>query len=205
MIRSGISRSARHIGAVVGASIDYLCERRCVVSVACPRCGSTQITSNKPGYSGCSGCLFALLLGPLGLLLGLSGSRMIDITCLKCGKQWRPGAAGPIAVVVRCLVLIGAVVGLIVYFSGQTPPRNAPNNYRPPTPAPEPATRADVSPRPLEKEPATKEKPVNRLTQENYSRVEDEITRSSEYWDRPARRQPRPRPGKGRSLRPRWL
>jgi len=60
-------------------------------SIKCPQCGSTQITGTKKGYSGGKAVGGALLLGPLGLLVGLHGSKKIMITCLNCGHQWKPG------------------------------------------------------------------------------------------------------------------
>ena len=45
-------------------------------NIKCPRCGSEQISANKKGWS---------------LTTGLIGSNKIIITCLKCGKQFRPG------------------------------------------------------------------------------------------------------------------
>jgi hypothetical protein len=44
--------------------------------VCCPRCGSTQISANKRGWN---------------LTSGMIGSNSIVITCLKCGKQFKPG------------------------------------------------------------------------------------------------------------------
>ncbi len=44
--------------------------------VQCPRCGSAQITANKRGWN---------------FTTGMIGSNAIIITCLKCGKQFKPG------------------------------------------------------------------------------------------------------------------
>ena len=73
--------------------------------ITCPKCQSTQITSNKKGF-GCGlaalgfllfggvGLLFGLigsLPGALfGLLLGFIGSGQVKITCLQCGNTWEP-------------------------------------------------------------------------------------------------------------------
>lgn len=45
-------------------------------AIQCPRCGSTQVSANKKGWT---------------VGTGLIGSSKILITCLKCGKQFRPG------------------------------------------------------------------------------------------------------------------
>ncbi len=61
------------------------------VSVKCPRCGCSQISGNKKGMDAGTACCGALLLGPLGLLCGLSGANKVIITCLNCGFQWSKG------------------------------------------------------------------------------------------------------------------
>lgn len=60
-------------------------------AIKCPECGSTQIMGDKKGYSGGKAIGGAVLLGPLGLLAGLHGSKKVTVTCLNCGKQWEPG------------------------------------------------------------------------------------------------------------------
>ena len=60
-------------------------------SVRCPKCGCTQLSSQKRGMSGQDACCGALALGPLGLLCGLEGANKVVITCLKCGHQWSRG------------------------------------------------------------------------------------------------------------------
>lgn len=57
--------------------------------VSCPKCGSSQLTANKRGYSVSKG-LKGLLI-PGGVLWGFHGSRKIDITCLACGHKFKPG------------------------------------------------------------------------------------------------------------------
>ncbi|EPY2274500.1 hypothetical protein ACXAUS_003399 [Clostridium sporogenes] len=52
--------------------------------VCCPKCGSTQITANKKGFSVGK----AVLLGGIG---GFIGKNKIEITCLKCGYSWKAG------------------------------------------------------------------------------------------------------------------
>jgi DNA-directed RNA polymerase subunit RPC12/RpoP len=46
------------------------------MEIQCPKCGSTQISANKRGWS---------------LATGMIGSGKIILTCMKCGKQFRPG------------------------------------------------------------------------------------------------------------------
>ena len=59
--------------------------------IKCPKCGSTQITANKKGFSGGKTVAGAILTGGVGLLGGFFGSNKIKITCLKCGNSWSPG------------------------------------------------------------------------------------------------------------------
>ena len=59
--------------------------------IRCPRCGSTQLTANQKGFGLGKAVGGGLLLGPVGLLGGFLGSKQVKLTCLKCGKQWKPG------------------------------------------------------------------------------------------------------------------
>lgn len=63
-------------------------------TVRCPKCGSTQLTANKKGYSlGKAVAGGVLTLTPIvGVATGLIGKNKIIITCLSCGKQFKPGA-----------------------------------------------------------------------------------------------------------------
>lgn len=61
--------------------------------IKCPKCGSTQITAGKKGFGLGKAAGGALLLGPVGLLGGMIGSKKVKITCLKCGHEWKPGQA----------------------------------------------------------------------------------------------------------------
>jgi ABC-type dipeptide/oligopeptide/nickel transport system permease subunit len=75
-------------------------------AVYCPKCASTELETNKRGYSPLSGIFGALFLGFIGSFLGLvgtivgiiigilcgfSGSKKVRITCLKCGHKFYPG------------------------------------------------------------------------------------------------------------------
>ncbi len=59
--------------------------------VKCPRCGSTQLSANKKGFSGTKAVGGAILTGGIGLLAGTIGSNKIIITCLACGHEFKPG------------------------------------------------------------------------------------------------------------------
>jgi predicted RNA-binding Zn-ribbon protein involved in translation (DUF1610 family) len=59
--------------------------------IQCPKCGSTQITANKKGFSGKKAVAGAVLTGGIGLLAGTIGSNKVIITCLNCGKEFKPG------------------------------------------------------------------------------------------------------------------
>ena len=64
--------------------------------VKCPKCGSTQIHAEKRGFT---------------LTTGLIGSRSIYLTCLACGKQFKPGQGG---IGFMGMLMIGAVVLLVL-------------------------------------------------------------------------------------------
>ncbi len=59
--------------------------------VKCPKCGSTQLSANKKGFSGKKAVAGGILTGGIGLLAGTIGSNKIIITCLSCGNQFAPG------------------------------------------------------------------------------------------------------------------
>ncbi|MBZ4664472.1 MAG: hypothetical protein JG776_2190 [Caloramator sp.] len=61
------------------------------IILKCPRCGSTQIAAGNKGFGLGKAAAGGLLLGPVGLLGGLIGSRKVIITCLMCGKKWEAG------------------------------------------------------------------------------------------------------------------
>jgi len=60
-------------------------------AVRCPKCNSNQITANNKGFGLGKAAIGGLLLGPVGLLGGVIGSKKIMINCLKCGHRWEPG------------------------------------------------------------------------------------------------------------------
>lgn len=57
----------------------------------CPHCGSSHLTANKKGFGAGKAVTGAVLTGGIGLLAGFIGSGDVKVTCLKCGKQWKPG------------------------------------------------------------------------------------------------------------------
>jgi len=59
--------------------------------IKCPKCGSTQLTANKKGFSAGKAVAGAVLTGGVGLLAGAIGSNKVYITCLKCGYKYKAG------------------------------------------------------------------------------------------------------------------
>ncbi|WP_235777760.1 TM2 domain-containing protein [Clostridium culturomicium] len=57
----------------------------------CPYCGSTSITAHKKGYGVGKAVVGASVAGGLGLMAGNIGAKKVNITCLNCGKQFKPG------------------------------------------------------------------------------------------------------------------
>ena len=61
------------------------------IEVRCPNCNSNQLTANKKGFSGKKALVGGLIAGGAGILAGTIGSNMVKITCLACGKKFKPG------------------------------------------------------------------------------------------------------------------
>jgi predicted RNA-binding Zn-ribbon protein involved in translation (DUF1610 family) len=59
--------------------------------ILCPKCGSNQLTTSQKGFSAGKAVGGALLFGGVGALAGLHGSKNVEITCLSCGKKFKPG------------------------------------------------------------------------------------------------------------------
>ncbi|WP_404989294.1 TM2 domain-containing protein [Clostridium culturomicium] len=60
--------------------------------VCCPKCGSSHLTANKKGFSLGKALVGGLVLVPVaGVATGMIGKNKIIITCLNCGKQFKPG------------------------------------------------------------------------------------------------------------------
>jgi len=121
--------------------------------VRCPRCGNQQVYGASRGYSGSSGALGCLLIGPLGLLLGLLGAGRPTITCMQCGHRWkirRRRAASDMLGCFVVLLLAGVLIGLVGLIVGLTPPakpvdRRTPAGSAKPLPAIELPTREPVA------------------------------------------------------------
>lgn len=60
--------------------------------VCCPKCGSSQLSANKKGFSLGKALVGGVVLVPIaGVVTGMIGKNKIIITCLNCGKQFKPG------------------------------------------------------------------------------------------------------------------
>lgn len=59
--------------------------------VRCPKCGGTQLSANKKGFGLAKGAAGVLTFGTYGVLAAGIGKNKILITCLNCGKQFKPG------------------------------------------------------------------------------------------------------------------
>lgn len=60
------------------------------IPISCPKCGSTQITSNKKGFNVGHALVGGLVTGGVGLVAGLWGSNETRLNCLRCGNRWKP-------------------------------------------------------------------------------------------------------------------
>jgi hypothetical protein len=61
------------------------------MEICCPYCSSNQLFVDKKGYSLKKGITGMVLTGGVGLLAGLLGSNKVIITCLSCGRKFKPG------------------------------------------------------------------------------------------------------------------
>jgi hypothetical protein len=59
--------------------------------IKCPRCGSTQLTSSKKGFSAGKAAAGFFLTGGVGLLAGTLGMNKVQVTCLSCGNEFAAG------------------------------------------------------------------------------------------------------------------
>ncbi|BAY42220.1 hypothetical protein NIES2111_66160 (plasmid) [Nostoc sp. NIES-2111] len=60
--------------------------------ISCPKCGSTQLDSNKKGFNIGQALVGGVLTGGIGLAAGFWGSNEIRLNCLRCGHRWKPRA-----------------------------------------------------------------------------------------------------------------
>ena len=56
--------------------------------IECPRCKGTMIAAGKQGFGFGKAAAGALLLGPLGILVGGAGRNRPTLTCRSCGHSW---------------------------------------------------------------------------------------------------------------------
>ena len=56
--------------------------------VSCIHCGSTNVTFDTKGFSIGKAAAGGILLGPIGLLGGVIGSKKGQLVCLRCGNRW---------------------------------------------------------------------------------------------------------------------
>ncbi len=61
--------------------------------IRCPYCGSKHLHTDAKGFSIKKAAMGTVLIGPIGLLAGNIGSSKVKITCLKCGKAFKPSDA----------------------------------------------------------------------------------------------------------------
>ena len=60
--------------------------------VRCPKCGSTQLSANKKGFSLGKAVAGGIILNPvLGVATGMIGKDKIIVTCINCGSQFKAG------------------------------------------------------------------------------------------------------------------
>ncbi|MEW9079818.1 TM2 domain-containing protein [Terrisporobacter glycolicus] len=57
----------------------------------CPKCGSTSLTANKKGFGLIKGAAGVMVAGPVGVVAAGHGKNKVIVTCLNCGKQFKPG------------------------------------------------------------------------------------------------------------------
>ncbi|HZK61906.1 MAG TPA: hypothetical protein VFC41_07495 [Anaerovoracaceae bacterium] len=63
-------------------------ERKETQQLKCPKCGSSNLTANNKGFGLGKAAVGGVLLGPVGLLGGLVGSKKAVFICLYCGNQF---------------------------------------------------------------------------------------------------------------------
>ncbi len=58
--------------------------------IRCTRCGSGNVRTGQKGFGLGKAAIGGLILGPVGLLGGLLGSKELKISCNQCGHSWSP-------------------------------------------------------------------------------------------------------------------
>lgn len=67
--------------------VEVLVEKK----VVCPKCGNSSISAGNKGFGLGKAAAGGILIGPVGLLGGLIGSKKVMASCLNCGNKWEPG------------------------------------------------------------------------------------------------------------------
>ncbi len=65
-----------------------------IAAPSCPRCGSQHVVAGTKGFRLKRAAGGFLLLGGVGLLGGVLGSKEMTLGCMSCGHRWEPGAPG---------------------------------------------------------------------------------------------------------------
>lgn len=60
--------------------------------IRCPKCRSEQISSGTKGFSLGKAAVGGVLLGGVGLLGGVIGSKKVVLNCMSCGNRWEAGS-----------------------------------------------------------------------------------------------------------------
>jgi ribosomal protein L37E len=94
MVRQGrLQRGDPEVEAAIKRTVDEQKieeQREADTQISCPRCGSTQLNTQRKGFGLGKALVGGVLTGGIGLIAGFHGSRKVLITCLKCGNQFYP-------------------------------------------------------------------------------------------------------------------
>lgn len=95
--------------------------------IRCPYCNSTNVHAHTKGFSGKKAAAGAVAFGVAGALAGTIGSNKVQLTCLNCGKTFKPGDAQKMDELIKAagqpfwsedniiaLISIVAVVGFLI-------------------------------------------------------------------------------------------
>lgn len=95
--------------------------------IRCPYCNSTNVHAHTKGFSGKKAAAGAVAFGVAGALAGTIGSNKVQLTCLNCGKTFKPGDSQKMDELIKAagqpfwsedniiaLISIVAVVGFVV-------------------------------------------------------------------------------------------
>lgn len=80
-----------HCGFCNAQQYQFKPEEKPEEAVTCPKCkAKNSFAAGSKGFGLGKAAVGGLLLGPVGLLGGVIGSKKTVITCLKCGHKWAP-------------------------------------------------------------------------------------------------------------------